>query len=128
MPGGFSGNGSVEWFVVADNAIEPPVSRKEATEEKPNRWRQSGVDHWGNISYDFTITIKIPKDSFRPNAKRDFANALEAALRKVNAAPPDSDEAVTITLPVEDKDHSGPTKEPTRDQILIDWQPATTLV
>jgi hypothetical protein len=124
MPGGFSGNGSVEWFVDADNPRETPDSRPDPQNGKPNRFHQSGVDHWGNAPYEFTITIKIPKDSGRPNAKRDFANALETAARNVNDALPNSDTTVTLTLPVEDKDHGGPTE----NQIRIDWHPATTLV
>ena len=124
MPGSFSGNGSVEWIVEVDNPKGVPLSKPDPKDGKSKRYHQSGVDAWGDAAYEFTIAIKIPKDSGRPNAKRDFAGALRAAASAVDDAEPNSDVTVSITLPVEDKDHGGPT----RDQILISWNAATAMV
>ncbi|HVH29386.1 MAG TPA: hypothetical protein VM818_21685 [Vicinamibacterales bacterium] len=118
MPGGFSGNGSVEWFVDADNPRGEPVSKKDPKPSKPNRHHQSGVDDFGSAAYEFVVSIKIPNDV---NARRELASALGAATRQVENA---GGGAISFTLPVEDKDHGGPTK----DQILIDWRPAASVV
>jgi hypothetical protein len=125
MPGGFTGNGSVEWFVDADNPRGSPVSKPDPNPQKPNRHHQSGIDDFGDAAYEFTIAVKIPKNTgARPDAQRQFAAALRDAAKRVEAAPPNSGTTVSFTIPVEDRAHGGPTK----DQILISWDPATTAV
>jgi hypothetical protein len=124
MPGGFGGDSSVKWFVHADNGRAGSVrSERPDPGPRPKRWRQEGIDEWEPAAaYDFTITIKIPKDSARSNAKATFVAGLRAAADAAESAPLNSGGAVSFRLPVEDKDHGGPNL----DQIVVDWQPATT--
>jgi hypothetical protein len=121
MPGSFSGNGSVEWWVEADNPRETPVSKPNPNGEHPKRYRQSGVDHWGTAAYDFTVAIKVPRDQA---ARRDLAGALRAAAERIEGAPANGGITISFSLPVEDKEHGGPT----RDQILVSWGPQATAV
>ena len=122
MPGGFGGDSSVKWFVNADNGREGSVRSERQGGPGSKRWVQEGIEEWdGATAFDFTITIKIPKDNpTRPNAKDDFVASLRAALNaaeRLNGGDP-----ITITLPVEDKDHGGPNL----DQIVVDWRLAGT--
>jgi hypothetical protein len=117
MPGGFSGNGSVEWFVDADHP-KNVVSKKDPKEGKPDRHHQAGEDHWGDELYEFVVTIKIPKDQ---RARDLLVTQLNTASQQVERGPGG---AFSFTLPVEDKDHGGPTA----NQIVVDWGPPASMV
>jgi hypothetical protein len=124
MPGGFGGDSSVKWFVHADNGRAGTVrSERPEPGPKPKRWEQEGIDEWEETTaYDFTITIKVPKDSARTTAKATFVANLRAAANAAESAPLNSDVKVQIRLPVEDLGHGGPNL----DQIVVDWRPAGT--
>ena len=55
MPGSFSGNTSVEWFVDVDNPRGTPVSKNDPKPGKPKRHHQSGVDDFGDGAYEFVV-------------------------------------------------------------------------
>jgi hypothetical protein len=106
MPGGFSGNGSVTWFV-------------EVKQAKPNTKPGSGgkYRHEGKEDTDkdqrFGVTIQFPQDATERLAFRQ--QLYDAWSTSSNS----SVTAVVLSIPVEDVG-SGYTP-PAKDQIVIDW-------
>jgi hypothetical protein len=111
MSGGFTGDGSVKWFVTVDYA-RPAKTRIKSR-------GKAGVHHEGVEHTDpgcrFVITIKHPKDK---KERDDFLEQLQKAAADTAAAE------TTLTIPIEDI-KSG-FKPPTPNQIVVDWQPKAT--
>jgi hypothetical protein len=106
MPGGFSGNGSVTWFVECKQAT-PNTSNP-----SPGKYKHEGLEDTPRDSR-FTITIQLPQDATERLA---FRQQLYDAWIK-SAQPGTKDAALSI--PVEDVG-SGyvPGNKP---QINVDW-------
>jgi hypothetical protein len=114
MPGGFTGNNSVDWFVTTDDS--------RAGETRIRSTGNYGLDHRGIAEtngggYRFVITIKHPTN---PKERQHFLDQLAAA-----AADKKSRRTI-LTIPVEDKQSRyKPRTNPKVDQyqITVDWQP-----
>ena len=113
MPGGFTGNGSVKWFVDANK-----VKGKPTDEDKGGgKHHQDGVDDTPQGGR-FKITIQYPKDNIERNA---FRQALYDAW-SASSAP--AVMAVTFSIPIEDNQsnvgitHGGMGPD---NQIYVDW-------
>lgn len=101
--GDFTGNGSVEWNVQGDHV------REHHSDPKGGKGRQHrGIDETpdGGVQY-FTVAIKLPKDAGERTA---FVTALRSELES-------GMDPIVVRLPIEDKDHGGPTA----GQIRVDW-------
>src|SRR5688572_29284157 len=102
MPGGFTGNGSVKWFVDAND-----VQGKPNNEDKGGgKHHQDGVDNTPPGGR-FEITIQYPKD-------KNERNALRQALYDAwSASSNPAVTSVTFSIPIEDdkssvgRTHSG---------------------
>ena len=106
MPGGFSGNGSVTWFV------EVKQSKPNTSGAGGGKYRHEGKEPTPKDSR-FDIIIQLPQDATERLA---FRQQLYDAW--VNSASSTSTQAV-LSLPVEDVG-SGYTPG-SKDQIRIDW-------
>jgi hypothetical protein len=104
--GQFGGNGSVHWFVNADEASDV---KSNGTSGKP--WKQSGIDYHGNGSAlkNFTIRIRLP----RPADRENWWAQLSAAIAKV-AGSNQPGVFLEFTLPIE---KGGPFVQ----QIQVQW-------
>lgn len=85
MPGGFTPNGSVKWFVEADT--------KDSEVPQGSKIRLEGRDEIDKDHF-FQITIRYPKNSTN---RTKFQALLTAAGQN------GTDEALTLTMPIEDQ-------------------------
>jgi hypothetical protein len=119
MPGGFSGNGSVKWWVDAGNEAKGVKSNGKGSKG----WEQSGEDHWeGDDDWDFTLKVKVPKNV---KARQLLENQLRAAAERVKAG-----QDFFFILPVEDKKRNkrdGHGDAATEHQIVVEWGSASVV-
>ena len=113
MGGGFTGNGSVKWFVDANNVKGRPNN----DDKGGGKHHQDGIDNTPRGGR-FEITIQYPKDNNERNALR------QALYDAWNASSNPAVKAVTFSIPIEDKEsnvgitHSGTGPD---NQIHVDW-------
>ena len=117
MPINIGGDTSVKWTMACNSARGGTVKTIPPDSTGPGKYQQLGVDETPDGDQDFTISIEIPKDASRPNAKSLFVAALRRAAGEAEAAPINSPVRITITIPIEDDRHGGPNE----DQIQIGW-------
>ena len=97
------GDDSVQWVVEVDSVR---IDEKLKHESKGGRkWLQQGVDDAEDG--DFTISIKIPKDS------RHFVETLREAADEAERHAQHAGHLVSFKLPIEGKNH---------DQIQVRWR------
>jgi hypothetical protein len=116
MPGGFTGNGSVRWFVDANRVKGTPNNQNKGS----GKYHQDGADTT-DVYGRFTITIKHPTDK---NERDAFRQALYDAWSASNAGA----QIATFSIPIEDKQSQYPnapdegTPLVAADyQIFVDW-------
>jgi hypothetical protein len=118
MPGGFTPNGSVKWFLKADR-------KDKETDESGGKWRLEGKDGTEKNNF-FWITIKHPSNG--SNRVKFLAQLAQHVARAL--ADPLLQE-VTLCMPVEDRtsDYQPPLDVPGNYdpnnpgdwQIHVDW-------
>jgi hypothetical protein len=104
------GDESVMWLVEVDHVRKKDGGPK----NEPNGgkgWRQQGVDE--TDEGNFTITIKIPRDS------GDFVRSLRDAASEAEKFAGSPGHPISITLPIEGGNHK---------QIQIEWDSKASAV
>src|SRR5262245_38839365 len=117
MPGGFTGNGSVQWFIDAKNVDTTKGPHSQAGVSGTTTHHQDGTDKTTKGGY-FTITIKYPQDPVERNA---FRLQLYAAW---NDSADNHVSEVEFKIPIEDVNSSVGqtyTGNGKSNQIYIDW-------
>src|SRR3989442_15343124 len=109
MPIDIGGDTSVKWNATVDSVRDGMV-KWDDDQSIPTTGKHYlvGVEDTPDGDQDFTISIEIPQDARRPNAKSSFAAALRAAASAADAAQPNSTVRVSFPLPIEDNKKGAP--------------------
>jgi len=110
MPGGFTGNTSVNWYIDVDDARDGATKIYSKAGSLGRGMKHEGTE--ANNGANFVIRIKHPQ---RPGERDAFIDQLQEQLDEARGGSRET----TFTIAVEDEQH-GYTPPP-HDQIKIDW-------
>ena len=120
MPGGgYTGDGSVKWFVEVDSARdgETKINPRPGF---PKGSKHEGIEHATQQGGDFEISIDVPMNiTTRPNAQSEFVKGLRDAANRAETSSPGT--RVSFKVPIQDTGSGYPAQPSDYYQIKINW-------